>query len=841
MALYTSDWNPLGKDIYYRKHELNAMFWTNEVNLKDFIVSSAPFGGPIALIERKNWNRLATNGSTGLKPNQFNVFIFSSFGELISTIKWTGSELSLISWSNREDLLCIQDDGIVFVYDIYANLQNTFTLDQEIRDTKVLECKTFNGIHGTGIAVLTTSYRFFVLNNINEPKIRRLAEVPGLVKSPQSWAVVASSNETIVLVAKDNELYSLNANHQSCQPLNPAISAFASITEMSVSYDSSHISLLTDAGLLWIGRTDNDLRNNYCEFDTKAKAKPQQLLWCGNSAVVGLWKNILLVVGPDKDWLNYVVDQPVHMVQEIDGIRIIGNEMHEFLQKVAPVVVEIFGIGSIAPGALLLEANKEFLRHSHRADEYMRMISERNEIEMSVQQCIEAAGHEFGISTQKMLLRAASFGKCFYPRMQSKPFVEMCQTLRILNAIRHHSIGIPLSYNQLEVLTMEVLIDRLILRRKFCLAIRIAEYLKMSDESGAARVLGNWAFLKVRQTFIDDERIAYDIFNKLGYGSGVPYSEIANKAIECGRTQLAIKLLDHELRSSQQVPLLLKLKQHRLALQRAIESGDTNLIHTVIIRLREVLSAGEFLMTIRDYPIAYSLYQKYCREEEPEKLTDLYYQEDDFVSEANSWLSRSLNAQNLTQKQSYLQSAYDSYKKARNEFNSSIIDENLRLIKYQIKLEEKFHRQYLNLSLHQTIKQLIIDKEYKLSEELKKEFKVGDRRYWWLKMTILAEMSEFLELEKFSKSKKSPIGYEPFVDICLKHRNRYEAQKYLLRVSDDNKIKYYVRCGLLEDAAKFAYESKDVEALDYVCSKCGPTNRMLAEKINTMKSQLRSK
>jgi hypothetical protein len=237
------------------------------------------------------------------------------------------------------------------------------------------------------------------------------------------------------------------------------------------------------------------------------------------------------------------------------------------------------------------------------------MIHERNEIETSVNQCLQAAGHEFGVSTQKMLLRAASFGKCFVPQMDPRSFVEMCQTLRVLNAIRHHSIGIPLTFNQLEVLTMQVLLDRLILRRHFCLALRIASYLKIPEQNGAARILGNWACFKVKQKYLDDEQIARDISNKLGYAPGISYSEVANKAIECGRTQLAIKLLDHELRSSQQVPLLLKLNQHRLALQRAIESGDTNLIHTVIIRLSEVQST-EFLMTIRNYPIAYSLYQK---------------------------------------------------------------------------------------------------------------------------------------------------------------------------------------------------------------------------------------
>lgn len=50
MTLYTSDWNPLGKDVYYRKIELNIMSWANEINLNDFMIAAAPFGGPIGIL-----------------------------------------------------------------------------------------------------------------------------------------------------------------------------------------------------------------------------------------------------------------------------------------------------------------------------------------------------------------------------------------------------------------------------------------------------------------------------------------------------------------------------------------------------------------------------------------------------------------------------------------------------------------------------------------------------------------------------------------------------------------------------------------------------------------------
>ena len=38
-----------------------------------------------------------------------------------------------------------------------------------------------------------------------------------------------------------------------------------------------------------------------------------------------------------------------------------------------------------------------------------------------------------------------------------------------------------------------------------------------------------------------------------------------------------------------------------------------------------------------------------------------------------------------------------------------------------------------------------------------------DRRFWWIKIKALARNKDWEGLEAFAKSKKSPIGYEPFV------------------------------------------------------------------------------
>jgi len=52
---------------------------------------------------------------------------------------------------------------------------------QEAKDTKLIEAKIFTSLNGTGVAVLTSSYRIFLVNSVKDPKVRRLAEVPSKI------------------------------------------------------------------------------------------------------------------------------------------------------------------------------------------------------------------------------------------------------------------------------------------------------------------------------------------------------------------------------------------------------------------------------------------------------------------------------------------------------------------------------------------------------------------------------------------------------------------------------------------------------------------------------------
>jgi hypothetical protein len=78
--------------------------------------------------------------------------------------------------------------------------------------------------------------------------------------------------------------------------------------------------------------------------------------------------------------------------------------------------------------------------------------------------------------------------------------------------------------------------------------------------------------------------------------------------------------------------------------------------------------------------------------------------------------------------------------------------------------------------------------------KIKSDFKVPDRRFWWIKVKALAQLSDWPSLEKFAKEKKSPIGYAPFVDVCLKANAIREAEKYIPKLQDPSeKVQYYLR------------------------------------------------
>ncbi|XP_053258095.1 vacuolar protein sorting-associated protein 16 homolog [Podarcis raffonei] len=837
MDCYTANWDPLGEAAYYRKLDLYSMGWNLREDLRDCLVAAAPYGGPIALLKNKK------EKSPSSRPP---LEIYTASGVLLASIPWKNCPAVHLGWTTSEDLLCIQEDGSVLVYSLFCEFKRRFSMGNEVLQNHVLEAKVFHTEYGTGVAILTGAHRFTIATNVEDLKLRRLPQVPGVQKPPSCWTVLCQERVTVLLVAIGQELYLLD--NTTCSPVTlPGLSPHAgSFLRMAVSFNYRFLALFTDTGYIWMGKSNlkEKLGESMCEF----RAPPKQMVWCTRSrskqrAVVMAWERRLLVAGDAEQCIQYPLDEDSYLVPELDGVRIFSRSTHEFLHEIPEASQEVFKIASMAPGALLLEAQKEYEKESQKADEYLREIKDQNLLPEAVEQCIRAASYEHEPEIQKSLLRAASFGKCFIDKFPPERFVETCRDLRVLNAIRDYQIGIPLSFDQYTQVTTEVLLDRLVLRRLYPIAIKICEYLRLSEFQGISRILAHWACYKVQQKDKSDEEVAQAINQKLGDTPGISYSEIAARAYECGRAELAIKLLEYEPRSGKQVPLLLKMKRSQLALSKAIESGDTDLVYTVVLHLKNELNRGAFFMTLQNQPVALSLYRQFCKYQELDTLKDLYNQDDDHQELGNFHVRASYASdKQIDGRVASLQNAVDEYYKAKNEFAAKATEDQIKLLRSQRRLQADFDKPYLDESLHDTVYNLILEGNHKRAEQFYRDFKIPDKRFWWLKISALAEQGDWEELEKFSKSKKSPIGYLPFVEISMKHHNRHEAKKYAPRVAPEQRVKAFLLVGDLSQASDAAIERKNEAEMNLILSKCtAAADASVVAKINLAKAQLGKK
>lgn len=70
------------------------------------------------------------------------------------------------------------------------------------------------------------------------------------------------------------------------------------------------------------------------------------------------------------------------------------------------------------------------------------------------------AGAEVDTTKQRGLLKAACFGVAFCRNYPNTKLFTHCQRLRVLNAVRDPSVGMPLTMVQMDSLTLPVVVSR---------------------------------------------------------------------------------------------------------------------------------------------------------------------------------------------------------------------------------------------------------------------------------------------------------------------------------------------------------------------------------------------
>ncbi|KAL9655445.1 hypothetical protein ABK040_016858 [Willaertia magna] len=824
----SAEWVQLGKGkkgipVYYRKKEIYTMQWENDsINISECMIAAANYGGPIALT-RDPRKLLRFRGTD---PRQY-IFVFSSSGKRISKFEWqpqSNGSLLYMGWTEEETLICVTEDARVYVFDIFGKQLLQFSLLDDIKNVGILKVKHWEN----GLAILTKDFTVHVVADLNSPSCEEFAplnvpkeyddekEIGMCVLTPQVSA--HGDLEIIVSVPQHSSIFIVTEK----QCLDVALEN-GPFPKIAPSPSGDAIATFNESGCLWVVKSD--FTENHAEFDTQSKNPPSQIAWCGEDSVCLYWEpdqinnregnvSLLLMIGPNGDYSTFTYDSPIHLVTENDGVRVITNDTCEFLQRVPDANFDIFKIGSLTPSAMLYDAYIEFEKKNASSIRNIRAIKAK--LPGAVKSCLEAAVNEFDASLQKSLLRAASYGKSFCEDFDHSEFVSTCKMLRVMNAIRDPSIGIPVTLEQYRRLTPAVIIDRLINRMQHLLAYRICNYLKIKPNN----VLVHWACSKILSNE-DDNIILDSVDTKLNECEGVPFSIVASTAYSVGKKNLAIQLLEREERASEQVPLLLNMGETKNALRKAIVSGETDLVYLVLLHMKSKMEVSNFFSIINEkgFRVARNLLVTYCKEQDIDFLKMFYHALDKSNEAAAMQVFESFSKDMQDQKKLLLQAKDLFNKKKEYQVDSKVCEEQIKLLQLQKELDQQAGREiFVGLSLSDTIYQCIMN-GIKAAKKLKNEFKVPDKRYWWIRIAALAKLGKWNKLEKFSK-KKSPIGFRPFVEACLNQGNTIEALKYIPKVTDSwEKVELYVELLRFKEAIEIAYQEKDVGMLRWIKSK----------------------
>ncbi|XP_052210322.1 protein VACUOLELESS1 [Diospyros lotus] len=795
---------------YYRKPEIYSMQWKH-VDLSRNKVACAPFGGPIAAI-RDDSKIVQLYAESALRK----LRIFNSAGVQIAETVWRnpGGRLIGMAWTDDQVLVCVTQDGTVYRYNIHAEpIEPNLSMGKECFENSVVECVFW----GNGLVCINEANQLFCIPDFKNPRPGKLAD-PGLEEPPLCAAVIEpqytmTGNVEVLLAVEDHVVV---VEEDGIQQVGVGVGP---LQRMAVSRNGKLLASFTHDGRLLV--MSSDFSKIIFEYSYESSLPPEQLAWCGMDSVLLYWDDMLLMVGPYGDPVLYLYDEPIVLVPECDGVRILSNTSLEFLQRVPDSTVSIFKIGSTSPAALLYDALDHFDRQSAKADENLRLI--RSSLPEAVEACIDAAGHEFDVSRQRTLLRAASYGQAFCSHFQRDRFQEMCRTLRILNAVRHYDVGMPLSIQEYKLLTPPVLIGRLINANKHLLALRLSEYLGIKQEV----VIMHWACAKITASLaIPDATLLEILLDKLKICRGISYAAVAAHADKSGRRKLAAMLVEHEPRPTKQVPLLLSIGEEDTALTKAIDSGDTDLAYLVLFHIWQKRPALELFGTIQSRPLARDLFVCYARCYKHEFLKDFFLstgqlQDVAFLLWKESW---ELAKNPMASKGSPLhgprikliekaQSLFTETKE--HTFESKAAEEHAKLLRIQHELEVTTKQAiFVDSSISDTIRTCIVLGNHRAAMKVRTEFKVSEKRWYWLKVFALATIRDWDALEKFSKEKRPPIGFRPFVEACVDADEKGEALKYIPKLADPReRAEAYARIGMAKEAADAASQAKDGELL----------------------------
>lgn len=271
---------------------------------------------------------------------------------------------------------------------------------------------------------------------------------------------------------------------------------------------------------------------------------------------------------------------------------------------------------------------------------------------------------------------------------------------------------------------------------------------------------------------------------------------------------------------------LLELDEYELALKEGKRLGLPEMTTSLLLSLRDRLSNAQFTKIITLVMQDNQLYSYYSRHNK-EFLFDFYRQADCLGDLAQHIWKQGVQEGNTAE---YIHQVEELYSRITHDplikQDQPLLQRQSQLYEFQKSITPLLQRDITNLSMDDTIEQLVISHLDKQLNALLKKFKISEQKLYYIKCRVLAQEGRFEDLYKFAQERKSPIGYLPFYRYCLKHNRKDEAIPYVRLLSGippATRVEMYLKCGSYHDAIKFASKEKDISLLKHIY-KAVPAN-----------------
>uniref|UniRef100_A0AC35TMB4 Vacuolar protein sorting-associated protein 16 homolog n=1 Tax=Rhabditophanes sp. KR3021 TaxID=114890 RepID=A0AC35TMB4_9BILA len=791
--------------------------------------SISPYGGPYAVAN------ISTKGSL----THYTIEIRNVDGNIYSSI--IVEDLLGIEWTKDQKLIIVHRNGNVSLFNTRGKqIGSSIYLNNSSRLIGVKNYKVFYGPVNTGLVVMTRSNEFYAVNNILEASTWCITNFIEQHQSLDFWTVSCHQSETTTIIGFSSTAECFILGNQESNIVKKApnwMIKSGTYTAGEPNWNNTHIALLHSSKKIQIVR--NDLSELTNAITLSELPCDNSIYWCSIGAVALLEMSSVIKIYSlessdpfDIGNCTLMYQSPIKCVNEIDGLRVYHQTGVNLVSPICHQLENIFSTKATKSSALLYEASKKTRSNYNEAYEYIERILP--DMESAVDDCIVAALHSFNTHVQKELMNAARFGKVWERKIDSSKWVEAVKILRMLNSIRINFIGFGISYLQYQDLLIHGVVDRLISFKHWPMAVEVCKHMNLNVEEGVHKVFALWALDYVdrkndESNEITPQRMADMIFNKMAKYPNISYAEVAKEMNERGYTDLAHILVEKESNVQLKVKMLLHFKQFENALHTAMQSQRLDVLYNALVEVRSQ-RGSEVLTLITKNSYIQSIYKEFIRDESPDTIFEIYKMNDDHLLQALYHLLILANSKSPfnVDKEKACKDAIKCFQSIKEANAVSLLED----YSYNLNLMDKLNVQELNSNstCSDLYKHAVTSKNNSLISELSKKYKLTEKQQYAWKLEAYAQNKQWEHMKTLATT-KSPIGYLPFVEACVKYdEDKNNIQFYLSKLANTKElVRGYIIAGKVDDAIALAEARKDVDLLRKMSSKFFGNNNYSAK------------